>query len=816
MVSVRNLAETTLQTTQHVVEFGSVNHLAMQCLTQQSGVTRFVALEAQEDSFDETRIGCRRSAPVRRAGAVLAALTLLAAASIASPAAAQNAAGRRDSEIRIGNTMPYSGPASAYGIVGKTIAAYFNKINVEGGINGRRIRFISYDDSYNPAKTVELTRRLVEDDKVLLMFAGLGTAPSAAVRPYLNTNKIPQLFVASGASTWDQPREFPWTLGFQPSYQTEAHIYAQYLLENHGQGRIAILYQDDEFGKDYVKGLKDGLAGKIPIVAEAAYNVTDTTIDPQLAGLKASGADIFFDVTTPKFTAMAIRRAAELKWKPEHIVPSVSESVGAVLEPAGLDNAQGLLSAGYIWEVDDPAAGRDPAYADWLAFMDLYLPRVDKTNSLASFGYTIAEAMVEVLKRCGDDLGRDNVMRQAAALKNLRLGMLLPGIVVNTSAADHAPLEQMVMMRFSEGRWEHIGPVRSGVDPGAVSDSFKAIFRYGSATRQTTGQQNANTVTMMTGAFGGTYVQTGADLATVLDDGANFRLLPIVGRGSVQAVADILFLKGVDVGIVRKDTFAYLERKGYANNIRRQLGYVTKLYTEEMHVLAPKAIRTMQELDGKSVAVDLPDGGTFVTSINVFERLGIRPHLIYIEPRIALEMLRKGEIDAIIAVEGKPVQWLSQLADANLHLVPVDYASALREDYLPTQLSSEDYPNLIAPGQRVDTIGADAILASYNWQPAARNRYRRLSRLVETFFSHVAQLQQPPFHPKWRELAIGVNVSGWTRVRPAQEWLDRNAVAASTVSVEQPRQATMEGRAQFNQLLDERAARRRAGRKFVR
>jgi hypothetical protein len=375
-------------------------------------------------------------------------------------------------------------------------------------------------------------------------------------------------------------------------------------------------------------------------------------------------------------------------------------------------------------------------HADWLAFMDRYLPGVDKTNSLTIYGYTVAEAMIEVLKRCGDDFGRDNVMRQAAALKSLRLPMLLPGIIINTSATDHAPLEQMVMMRFSAGRWEHIGPVRSGIDPGAVSDSFKAIFRYGSSTQQTAGQQNANTVTMMTGAFGGTYVQIGADLATVLDDGANFRLLPEVGRGSVQAVADILFLKGVDVGIVRKDTLAYLERKGYANNIRSQLAYVAKLYTEEMHVVAPKAIHTMQDLDGKSVAVDLPDGGTFVTSINVFERLRIK----------------------------------------------------------------------IAPGQQVDTLAAEAILASYNWQPSNSDRYRRLSRLVETTFSHVAQLQQPPFHPKWRELATGASVSGWTRARPAQEWLDKNAAPAATLAVKQP--AMEENRAQFEQFLDERAAAR--------
>ena len=708
-----------------------------------------------------------------------AAAMLLAATWMAGPALAQNAANQRGVEIKIGNTTPYTGPAAAYSLIAKTIAAYFTKINAEGGINGHKINFISYDDSYNPAKTVELTRKLVEEDQVSMVFAGVGTATSAAVRSYLNENKVPQLFVASGASMWDQPTEFPWTMGFQPSYQTEAHIYAQYLLENHAQGKIAILYQDDEFGRDYVKGLKDGLRGKIPVVAEAAYKVADTTVFPQIEKLKASGADIFFDVTTPKFAAQAIRRTAELGWKPAHIITSVAESVSTVLRPAGLENAEGLLSAGYIWETDNPEVANRPEFRDFTAFTEKYLPEGIRTNSLTVYGYLISEAIVEVLRRCGDDLSRDNVMRQATSLKAVPLPMLLPGISINTSAADHAPLEQMLMRKFSGTRWEHIGPARSGIDPGAVSDGFKAIFSYGTATKKTAGQLNANTVTMMTGTFGGTYVQMGADLATVLDDGANFRLLPVVGRGSVQAVADILFLKGVDVGIVRKDTLAYLERKGYASNIHNQLGYVTKLYNEEMHIVADKSIRSVQDLDGRSVAVDLPDGGTFVTSITVFERLGIKPHLIYVEPRVGLDMLRKGEIDAMIAVEGKPLQWLSQLKDANLHLVPVAYSKELQEDYLPTQLTSEDYPNLIAPGAPLDTIAAEAVLASYNWRPSVDDRYRRLSILVDKFFSHIAQLQQPPFHPKWREVALEAPVAGWTRVQPAQQWLDHRSPKAT-------------------------------------
>src|SRR6267142_168783 len=309
--------------------------------------------------------------------------------------------------------------------------------------------------------------------------------------------------------------------------------------------------------------------------------------------------------------------------------------------------------------------------------MERYIPSASKSNSLSVFGYGVAKTMVEVLTRCGDDLSRENVMKQAASLKGLPLPMLLPGIVINTSAHDHSPLEQM--RRFTAGRWERFGSVRSGIDPGSASESFKTIFRYGSAAkRDMAAQMNANTVTLVTGSFGSTYAQIGADLASVLDNGANLRVLPVLGRGSVQAVADILLLKGVDAGIVRKDTLAYLERKDFANNIRNQFVYVTKMFNEEMHVLAPRTIRSMKDLDGKTVVVDLPDASTFVTSINVFERLGIRPHLLYIEPRLALEMLSKGEIDAIVAVEGKPLQWLSQVRDPNLHLVPVGYEKPLQ------------------------------------------------------------------------------------------------------------------------------------------
>ena len=708
------------------------------------------------------------NAPRRNAAA---ALTL---AAMAGPAFAQGPAASSANEIRIGNTVPYTGPASAYGVIGKVLAAYFDKVNAEGGIRGRKINFISYDDAYNPTKTMEATRKLVEEDNVLFILASLGTNTSQAVHPYLNAKKIPQLFVASGATMWDQPREFPWTMGFLPSYQTEAHIYSQYLLENHPRSKVAVLYQDDGFGKDYLKGLKDGLGGKIPIVAEAPYKVTDTGIDAQIAKLKASGADVFMQFTTPKFATMAIKRNAEIGWKPLHFLASVSELVSAVMVPAGVENAEGIMSAMYRLEGEDAASAGPAAFRDWSAFMERYVPSVSKSNGQAVYAYLNARLILEVLKNCGDDLSRENIMKQARSIKGLQIPMMVPGIQINTSPSDHATVEQMRMMRFTNGHWQFFGPVRSGIDPGTVSDSFKTLFRYGTATkRDLANQLNANTVSLMTGSFGSTYAQMGADLASVLDNGTSLRILPVMGRGSVQAVADILLLRGVDAGIVRKDTLSYLDRKDFAKDIRNQFVYVAKMFNEEMHVLAPRTITSMRDLDGKTVVVDLPDSSTFVTAINVFDRLGIRPHLIYQEPRLALDALRKGEVDAIVAIEGKPVQWLNQITDRNLHLVPVDYAKTLQEEYLPSKLSSADYPNLIADGGAVETIAAEAVLASYNWAPNS-DRYRRLSLLVDTMFDKVAQLQRPPFHPKWKEMAPRATVSGWTRFKAAEEWLDRN------------------------------------------
>jgi branched-chain amino acid transport system substrate-binding protein len=391
---------------------------------------------------------------------VALALTGLAAA----PAAAQKKydPGASDGEIKIGNTMPYSGPASAYGVIGKTEAAYFNKINAEGGINGRKINFISYDDGYSPPKTVEQVRKLVESDEVLLVFNPLGTPSNTAIQKYLNAKKVPQLFVATGATKWNDPKNFPWTIGFQPSYQSESRVYARYLLDNQPNGKIAILFQNDDYGKDYVKGLKDGLAGKMQIVAELPYEASDPTIDSQMISLKASGADVFFNVTTPKFAAQAIKKSAEIGWKPLHLLNNVSASIGAVLKPAGLENAKDALTAGYLKDPTDPRWKDDPAFKEWSAFMDKYYPDGDRTSGFTVYGYLVSQTLVQALKQCGDDLTRENVMKQAANLKSFQLGMLLPGIVVDTNPTDFAPVEQMQMSRFDGEIWQLFGPVISG------------------------------------------------------------------------------------------------------------------------------------------------------------------------------------------------------------------------------------------------------------------------------------------------------------------------------------------------------------------
>jgi branched-chain amino acid transport system substrate-binding protein len=384
------------------------------------------------------------------AGFLLAALAATAAAAQKAP-----------DEIRIGNINPYSGPASAYGLIGKTLAAYFAKVNAEGGINGRRINFITYDDAYNPAKAVEQTRKLVESDDVLVVFQALGTPSNTAIRKYLNDRKVPQLFLAAGATKFGDPKNFPWTMGLQPSYQAEARIYAQYLIAHHPNGKIGVLYQNDDYGKDYLKGLTDGLAGKIPIVSAQSYEPTDATIDSQIVNLKASGADIFFNVATPKFAAQAIRKIAELGWKPVHLLNNVSYSVGSVLKPAGLDNARGILSAAYYKDPTDPSWKDDPGFKAWLAFMTQNFPEGDTTSSFTAYGYLAAQALVEVLKRCGDDLSRANIMKQAASLNDVRLDLLLPGIGLATAPDDYFPIKQMRMMRFDGERWALFGPILS-------------------------------------------------------------------------------------------------------------------------------------------------------------------------------------------------------------------------------------------------------------------------------------------------------------------------------------------------------------------
>ena len=396
----------------------------------------------------------------------LSAFVVVAFASLvaASAASAQKKydAGASDSEIKIGNFVPYSGPASAYAVLGKTILAYFNMINADGGINGRRINFISYDDSYSPPKAVEQARKLVESDEALFLFYTLGTPSNSAIQKYMNSKKVPQLFVASGATKWNDPKHFPWTMGWSPSYQGEGHIYAQYLLEHHPNGKIGVLYQNDDYGKDYLKGLTDGLRGRMPIVAAYPYETADPTVDSQIVALKASGADVFFNVTTPKFASQAIKKTSEVGWKPVHLLNNVSRSIGAVIKPAGFDNAQGILSAGYSKDATDPAWANDAEFKAWSAFMDKYYPDGDRANSSTVVGYSVAETVVQVLKQCGDNLTRENVMKQAANLKDLRVGMLLPGITINTGPNDYAPLKQMQMMRFVGERWELFGPILTG------------------------------------------------------------------------------------------------------------------------------------------------------------------------------------------------------------------------------------------------------------------------------------------------------------------------------------------------------------------
>jgi branched-chain amino acid transport system substrate-binding protein len=371
--------------------------------------------------------------------------------------------GATDTEIKIGNIMPYSGPASAYGVIGKTEAAYFKMINAEGGINGRKINFISYDDGYSPPKAVEQARKLVESDEVLLVFNPLGTPSNTAIQKYLNSKKVPQLFVATGATKWNDPKDFHWTMGWQPSYQSEARIYAKFLLKEKPTAKVAILFQNDDFGKDYLKGLKDGLGAKgSMIVAEESYETTEPTIDNHIVKLKSTGADTFISITTPKFAAQAIKKLAEIEWKPLHIVSNVSASVGGVMKPAGFENAQGILSAAYAKDGADPQWDNDPGMKKFFAFLDKYYPDGDRRDGSLVFGYGVAQTLAKVIEMCGDNLTRENVMKQAASLKDFAPDTLLPGVKINTSATDFAPIEQLQMMRFKGEKWDLFGDIING------------------------------------------------------------------------------------------------------------------------------------------------------------------------------------------------------------------------------------------------------------------------------------------------------------------------------------------------------------------
>jgi branched-chain amino acid transport system substrate-binding protein len=398
-----------------------------------------------------------------RLGAFSAALAIIAATGSGALAQKKYDPGATDTEIKIGNIMPYSGPASSYGVIGKTEEAYFRKINAEGGINGRKINFISYDDGYSPPKTVEQARKLVESDEVLMIFNGLGTPPNSAIQKYMNTKKVPQLFVATGATKWNDPKEYPWTMGWQPSYQSETRIYAKYIIENLPNARIAVLYQNDDYGKDYLKGLKDGLGARAAsmIVAEQSYETTQPTIDSEIVKLKSSGADVFVNLSIPKFAAQGIKKNAEIQWKPVHFLNSVSSSIGATIKPAGFDAAQNIISATYIKDPTDPQWKDDNGMKTFNAFLDKYYPEANRDDALVVYGYTVAQNMVYVLKQCGDDLTRENVMKQAASIKGLELDGLLPGIRIRTSATDFAPIEQLRLEKLQGETWHLFGDIIS-------------------------------------------------------------------------------------------------------------------------------------------------------------------------------------------------------------------------------------------------------------------------------------------------------------------------------------------------------------------
>ncbi|HYM31324.1 MAG TPA: ABC transporter substrate-binding protein [Candidatus Cybelea sp.] len=401
-----------------------------------------------------------------KASIAVSGIALLGTAFAANPAAAEKKydPGASDTAIKIGQTMPYSGPASAYGTIGRVEAAYLKMVNEQGGINGRKVTIVSLDDAYSPPKAVEMTRQIVEQDEVLLDFNPLGTPTNTAIQKYLNSKKVPQLFVATGATKWGDPQHFPYTIGWQPNYQTEAVIYAKYILQNVKDAKIGVLYQNDDFGKDYVIGLKRGLgdqASKL-IVKEVSYETTDPTIDSQIITLQGTGANVFFNVTIPKFAAQAIRKTYDIGWKPTHMMTNVSASVGSVLVPAGLEKAIGIISTRYLKDPTDPAFANDKGMIEWQAFMKKYYPEGDLKDASNVYGYTVAQGLVQVLKQCGDELTHDNVMKQASNLKDLELPLLSPGIKVNTSPTHWYPIDQEQLIKFDGKVWVPFGDVLSG------------------------------------------------------------------------------------------------------------------------------------------------------------------------------------------------------------------------------------------------------------------------------------------------------------------------------------------------------------------
>jgi ABC-type branched-subunit amino acid transport system substrate-binding protein len=429
---------------------------------QSSRVTKAL-IEKRHDTHDTQIKKQRETGMLNRLAIASTALAIGIACSSGALAQKKYDTGATDTEIKIGNIMPYSGPASAYGVLGKTEEAYFKKINAEGGINGRKITFISYDDAYSPPKAVEQARKLVESDEVLFIFNSLGTPSNTAIQKYMNGKKVPQLFVATGATKWNDPKNFAWTMGWQPSYQSESQIYAKWLLKDKPDAKIAVLYQNDDYGKDYLKGLKDGLGAKAAtmIVAEESYETSEPTIDNHIVKLKATNADVFFNIATPKFAAQAIKKIAEIEWKPLHILNNVGASIGSVLRPAGFEKSQDIVSAAYLKDVSDPQWANDAGMKAFLEFMTKDFPDGDKLENSVVVAYGVSQTLVQVLKQCGDNLTRENIMKEAANLKDFRTEMLLPGIMINTSPTDFAPISQLQLQRFKGEKWELFGDVIS-------------------------------------------------------------------------------------------------------------------------------------------------------------------------------------------------------------------------------------------------------------------------------------------------------------------------------------------------------------------